>query len=145
MKKTKISLEDVAARIEALEGQLGYERKVYQTLLDYTTKQNGVHAVRVKRPYHRRNHTPPSGTVPQLRPRNGKPGIGQAVLDLIRDHEGISKRDAIAKLLEKGISDKPNQKKVFQTRIGQFLDRRNGPILRAEGPDERLYIVNKIV
>jgi hypothetical protein len=145
LKKTKISLEDVAARIAALERQLDYERQVYQTLLDYTAKQNGAHAVRVKRPYHRRNQIPPSATVPRLRLRSGKPGIGQAVLDLIRDHEGIAKRDAIAKLIEKGISDKPNPKKVFQTRIGQFLDRRNGPILRAEGPDERLYLVNKIL
>ncbi len=137
-KSAEVLLRDVDAKIATLKGQLADLQDFRTRLIRFAT--DGVHTngSAPKRAYHRKQHDKHvTGSAPKLRAKNGKPGIGSAVVQFIRDHPGLPRKQAIMALVETGLSDKPNPKKVFQTRVGQLIDTK---VLREEGENNKLFV-----
>lgn len=138
-KSAEVLLRDVDAKIANKEGELA-DLRDFRTRLIQFAMQNGAHrnGSAPKRAYHRKQHDKRAPeALPQMRARNGKPGIGQAVVDFIRSNPGLPKKEAVLRLIDLKLTDKANPKKVYQTRIGQLLETK---MLREEGSTNKLFV-----
>jgi hypothetical protein len=138
-KSAEVLLRDVDAKIANREDELANLRD-FRTRLIQFAMQNGAHrnGSAPRRAYHRKPHDKRAPeAVPRLRARNGKPGIGQAVVQFIQANPGLPKKEAILRLIDMKLTDRPNPKKIFQTRVGQLLESK---ALREEGDREKLFV-----
>jgi hypothetical protein len=141
-KSAEVLLRGVDADIARLEGELADLRDFRARLSRYAmrngTHRNGTPAIVPKRAYHRKHHNKGAAeTSSRPRARNGKPGIGATVLNWVRTHPGLPRKQVIQELAGMNLTDKRNPKKVFQTRVGQLLDTNE---LRKEGEGDRLFV-----